>query len=296
LIEEAIASGNAGPFILLTGSDDPGLDVRAIRAGAVDYLNKDATAPATLERSLLLAIERLRAIKAERAVGDALHRALVEKGEFLANVAHELRSPLTNVIGFAQILADPQLEIGSDERSDMLSRIIEESHEISALVEDLLASARNEVGQLTATKTPVDVDAEITQVLATLTPERRDRIRYKHNEEVVAIGDAARIRQVVRNLTSNALKYGGTRIELILRSDTDRAVIEIRDDGDGLPGGNGDVFSRHRPNLSVSGSNGIGLSLARDLTHLMDGSIDFHRDDGWTVFTVNLPAGYRPSA
>ncbi len=295
LIEEAVASGNPGPFILVTGADDPGLDVQAIRAGAVDYLSKDDTSPETLERSLLLAIERLRAIKAERAVGDALHRALVEKGEFLANIAHELRSPLTNVIGFAQILADPQLDIGADERRDMLSRIIEESHEISALVEDLLASARNEVGQLTAMRTPVDVDVEITQVLATLTPERRNRIRYQPEEELIAVGDPARIRQVVRNLTSNALKYGGARIEVITRLDSGRAIIEVRDDGEGLPGGDGDVFGRHRPNLNVSGSNGIGLSLARDLTRLMDGSIEFRRDGGWTVFAVDLPAVYRPS-
>jgi signal transduction histidine kinase len=296
LIEEAVASGNPGPFILLTAADDPGLDVRAIRAGAVDYLSKDATSPATLERSLLLAVERLRAIKAEREVGEALHRALVEKGEFLATIAHELRSPLTNVIGFAQILADPELDADVDERRDMLLRIIEESHEISALVEDLLASARNEVGQLTAMRAPVDLAAEITQVLATLTPERRDRIGYRCEEEVVAVGDPARIRQVVRNLTSNALKYGGDRIEVVTRVESDRAVIEVRDDGDGLPGEDGDVFGRHRPNPSVSGSNGIGLSLARDLTHLMDGTIEFHRDDAWTVFSVSLPGVYRPSA
>lgn len=295
LIEEAVASGNAGPFILLTGANDPGLDVRAIRAGAVDYLSKDDTSPATLERSLLLAVERLRAIKAERAVGEALHRALVEKGEFLANIAHELRSPLTNVIGFAQILADPGLDVGMDERRDMLSRIIEEGHEISALVEDLLASARNEVGQLTAMRVPVDLDVEITQVLATLTPERRDRISYRADDEVVAIADPARVRQVVRNLTSNALKYGGARIEVLARIASDRAVIEVRDDGEGLPGGEGDVFGRHRPNLNVSGSNGIGLSLARDLTRLMDGTIEFRREGAWTVFAVDLPAAYRPS-
>ncbi|MDH3248169.1 MAG: response regulator [Acidimicrobiia bacterium] len=295
LIEEAVASGNPGPFILLTGADDPGLDVRAIRAGAVDYLSKDATSPATLERSLLLAVERLRSIKAERAVGEALHRALVEKGEFLATIAHELRSPLTNVIGFAQILADPDLDVGMDERRDMLSRIIEESHEISSLVEDLLASARNEVGQLTAMRIPIDVDVEITQVLATLTPERRNRIRYRREGDVVAIGDPARLRQVVRNLTSNALKYGGPRIEVVARIDSDRAIIEVRDDGDGLPGGVDDVFGRHRPNLNVSGSNGIGLSLAMDLTRLMDGTIEYRRDEAWTVFAVDLPAAYRPS-
>ncbi len=294
LIEEAIAEGNPGPFILITGSDDPGLDVRAIRAGAVDYLSKDNTSPETLERSLLLAIERIRATEAERAAGDALQRALVEKGEFLATIAHELRSPLTNVIGFAEILADSDPDLGEEERRDMISRIIEESHEISALVEDLLASARSEVGQLTVTSMPVDVDVEIGQVLATLTPERRDRILHR-SEGVVAIGDPARIRQVVRNLTSNALKYGGARIEVAARVDGDRAIIEVRDDGDGIPAGSGDVFNRHRPNLNVSGSNGIGLSLAHDLTRLMDGSIEFRRDDGWTVFAVDLPAAFRPS-
>lgn len=296
LIEEAVAAGNGGPFVLLTGSEDPGLAVRAIRAGAVDYLSKDDTSPATLERSLLLAVERLRAIKAERAVGEALHRALVEKGEFLANIAHELRSPLTNVIGFAQILADPGLEVGADERQDMLSRIIEEGHEISGLVEDLLASARNEVGQLTAMHVPVDLDIEINQVLATLTPERRERIRHRSEGTIVAIADPARFRQVVRNLTSNALKYGGAQIEVVGRVESDRAIVEVRDDGEGPPGGDGDVFERHRPNLNVSGSNGIGLSLARDLTLLMDGSIEFRREDGWTVFVVDLPAAYRPSS
>ena len=295
LIEEAVASGNPGPFILVTGSDDPGLDVRAIRAGAVDFLSKDDTSPSTLERSLLLAIERLRAIKAERAVGDALNRALVEKGEFLANIAHELRSPLTNVIGFAQILADPELDIDSEERRDMLSRIIEESHEISGLVEDLLANARNEVGQLTAMRIPVDVDVEIAQVLATLVPERRDRIHYRRDEDVVAVGDPARLRQVVRNLTSNALKYGGDRIDVVARVEGHRAIVEVRDDGDGLPGGDGDVFGRHRPNPSVSGSNGIGLSLAQDLTRLMNGSLEYRRERGWTVFAIDLPAAHRPS-
>ncbi len=293
LIGDAVSDGNPGPFILLTGMRDSSLDVEAIRAGAVDYLDKDEISPAMLERSLLLAVERMRAITAERASRDALRRALIEKEEFLANITHEVRSPLTNVIGFAQILADPDLDISVGERQEMLSRIIEESHEIAALVEDLLTSARNEVGQLRVVKIPVDLDVEITQVLGTLTPDRRGRIRYHKSGDVVAVGDPARIRQVLRNLTSNALKYGGDRIEVGLHADADRAIVEVRDDGKGLDGG-GDAFERHRPNLNVSGSNGIGLSLARDLTQLMDGTIEFRRDPPWTVFAVSLPAVYRP--
>lgn len=294
LISEATAAGNPGPFILLTGSADPTLDVQALRAGAVDYLNKGDTSPATLERSLLLAVERSRALDAERATQAALSRALLDKGEFLANVTHELRSPLTNVIGFAQILADPAHDLGDEERQDMLSRIIEESHEISALVEDLLASARSEVGQLSVAKIPVDLDVEIDKVLSALTPERRDRIDYRRENRIEVIGDPARVRQVFRNLTTNALKYGGDRIEVVTRTDTDRAIIEVRDNGEGLPEGDPDVFSRHRPNVNVTGSNGIGLSLARDLTNLMDGTIEFRRDGDWTVFAVDLPAVYRP--
>ena len=217
----------------------------------------------------------------------------MDKGEFLANVTHELRSPLTNVIGFAQILADPAHDLGDEERQDMLSRIIEESHEISALVEDLLASARSEVGQLSVAKIPVDLGVEIDKVLSALTPERRDRIDYRENR-IEVIGDPARVRQVFRNLTTNALKYGGDRIEVVTRTDADRAIIEVRDNGEGLPEGDPDVFSRHRPNVNVTGSNGIGLSLARDLTNLMDGTIEFRRDGDWTVFAVDLPAVYRP--
>ena len=290
LIRDALAAGNPGPFILRTGSFEPGLDVASIRSGAVDYLTKDAMDPATLERSLVLAVERSRTIAAERATQEALERSLIEKGEFLATITHELRSPLTNVIGFAQILADPAIDLEAEERREMLSRIIEESDEISSLVEDLLASARNEVGQLTVMHMPVDVDLEVSQVLAALTPDRRRRIAYLPGEDVRAFADAARLRQILRNLVSNALTYGGPHIEVVTRSDADRVVIQIRDDGDGTGLDGADLFDRHRPNPTVAGSNGIGLSLARDLAMLMGGSIDLQRDHGWTDFVVELPA------
>lgn len=290
LISEALEAGNPGPFILRTGSVEPGLDVASIRMGAVDYLTKDAHDPATIERSLLLAVERSRTIAAERATQEALEKSLIEKGEFLATITHELRSPLTNVIGFAQILSDPGIDLEPEERDEMLARIVEEGHEISSLVEDLLASARNEVGQLTVLHTMVDVDLETTQVLAALTPDRRTRITYLPGDHVRAFADPARLRQILRNLISNALKYGGPRIEIVTRSDAGRVVLEVRDDGEGLDVTDDGVFDRHRPNPTVAGSNGIGLSLARDLAVLMGGSIHLRREHGWTVFAVELPA------
>ena len=105
--------------------------------------------------------------------------------------------------------------------------------------------------------------------------------------------DAARLRQILRNLVTNAIRYGGDTIRVAITSGSDRVRIEVRDDGPGIPPEHVErVFEPYaRSDLGISNPDSVGLGLpaALDLARLMGGSLVYDRDGGETVFRLVLP-------
>jgi signal transduction histidine kinase len=108
----------------------------------------------------------------------------------------------------------------------------------------------------------------------------------------VAWGDPARIRQILRNLVSNAFRYGGEKIRIRAFSEGGNVVVVVEDDGEGIPKEDRaqifDPFVQSASRREVAESVGIGLHISRQLAELMSGQLSYRFEDGWSVFTLTL--------
>jgi signal transduction histidine kinase len=223
---------------------------------------------------------------------------LKSKDEFIASISHELRTPLTSVLGFAELLRSMDEGDYSEERDALLGIISSQATDLSDLVEDLLVAARFQLGQLSVAEVPVNVHAQIAQVLEARPPEDEQiRAPARPSQPVMASGDPQRVRQILRNLITNANRYGGAEVVIEVNETPETVAISVIDNGDGLePGQEDRVFEKYARNTddAYPDSVGLGLTIARDLAWRMNGNLTYARRDGWTSFTLILPALIQP--
>ncbi len=219
-----------------------------------------------------------------------LEELLVTKNQFLAAVSHELRTPLTAVIGLAELLRDPESDLDSEQRADLIDTIVESGFDVSNMVEDLLTAARQEAGQLTVVAVPVNMMAQTKQAIEVLNPDAGVTIS---GQSSTALADPGRVRQILRNLLTNALKYGGDHVTVNLDTSSDFARATVIDDGPGVPPESTELifhsYERAHAKESHPGSVGIGLSISRELARQMGGDLEYRRHDGRTHFDLMLP-------
>jgi PAS domain S-box-containing protein len=221
-----------------------------------------------------------------------LEQALSSKDELVASVSHELRTPLTSVIGFGELLREHSAEMSAAERHDLTRAMTDQARDLAGIVEDLLVVARTDADVMRLTRVPVDLRAQAAQVL-----EAWDWSDTSHIElakgSTRAMGDPARVRQILRNLITNAMRYGGESIRLECSTDGTRALVRVIDDGPGVPRDAEErVFDRYQRASNAPGvtaSMGLGLTVSRRLARLMDGDLEYRREDGETVFELALP-------
>lgn len=217
---------------------------------------------------------------------------LKSKDEFLASISHELRTPLTSVLGFADLLRS--MDDGSEEERDSFLEIIAtQAGDLSNIVEDLLVAARAELGQLSVVSVPIDVHAQVAQVMEGRSVSLKPvHIPDRPSTPVKAIGDPERVRQILRNLTTNAERYGGDQISVEVVHNQSDIEIRVCDDGDGLDSEFRErIFERYykaSPEHGQPGSVGIGLTISRDLARMMGGDLNYDYQNGLSTFTLTL--------
>lgn len=211
------------------------------------------------------------------------------KDQLIANLSHELRTPLTGIYTAALALEDtgfsePAL---SNELNGM---IIEQSADLTRMVEDLLVSAQADAGRLRFDLQPTPIEP----LIQTLVPEfvRAGARIDVELEAAYVLADDGRLRQVMRNLLSNAVRYGGDNIAVRGAADGLLYRLEVSDDGPGVsPAVEERLFERfvHEGDTPlVVGSVGLGLAITRVLAAGMRGEVTYRRRDERTVFTVTL--------
>ncbi|NIA23977.1 MAG: hypothetical protein GWP04_00240 [Gammaproteobacteria bacterium] len=222
-----------------------------------------------------------------RSSNAKLSALVLSKDQFIAAVSHELRTPLTAVVGLARELT--QREFHRDERIEFQDIIAVQASEVSNIVEDLLVAARRDVG--------ITVHPErchLPDLLHTVASAIPVPISMTFEDQLEAFADPLRLRQVIRNLLTNAQRYGGKHIELEAASNNETITIEVRDDGPGIEGIDAErIFQAYETASTIvaqPASIGLGLSVARTLARLMGGDVRHRRDDGWTVFSLEVPA------
>ena len=224
---------------------------------------------------------------------EALEEIIRSKNEFVASVSHELRTPLTVVHGLAAELRDLWPSFSPREASELVGLVADQSAEVTHLVEDLLVSARSEAGTLSVEPAKVAVRHEIDTVLESLgRPFDGNLTWIDDGTDVVA--DPTRLRQIVRNLVTNALRYGGSHVTISISSEGGMASILVKDDGEGIPDEDRErifePYARAHDGKGRPASVGLGLTVSRDLARLMGGNLVYRFADGASVFELTLPA------
>jgi PAS domain S-box-containing protein len=226
----------------------------------------------------------------------SLKELVRSKDEFIASVSHELRTPLTGILGFIQLLRDPEIELSPEERLDMLNLAAFEAFDVANIVEDLLVAARAEIGTLQISRVPVDLRAQVSQVLEAWEQGVVSHIRPVGGN-TRALGDPGRVRQILRNLITNALRYGGEKIKVELSTNGSTAQVEVSDNGPGIPPEDQsrifEAYHRAHTDPGRPGSVGLGLAVSRNLARLMDGDLTYRYQHGESTFELSLPTAPR---
>jgi two-component system OmpR family sensor kinase len=177
-----------------------------------------------------------------------------------------------------------------DELREFIGLVAGQGNEVANIVEDLLVIARADIDRITVLPESVDLVAHVRSVFAGLEQE----------EELDIIGqtpptwcDPGRLRQIIRNLLTNAVRYGGERVRVELGVMGDKARLEVCDDGPGIGEQDQDrvfeAYHRAHDRRGQPASVGLGLTVSKRLAELMGGNLAYYRRDGWSVFALSLP-------
>jgi signal transduction histidine kinase len=253
--------------------------------------------------TFLLTSRTFRDSRRVRAARQAADSANETKTRFLSHVSHELRQPLTAIIGFAETL---QRRSEDEERRVWATHILQGGQHLLALANELVDIARIESGKVALEIEPVDVRAFVGEVLGFATPlaeERGVRLIEDPPEapEPPALADSRRLTQVLLNLVSNGIKYnrakGSVRVS-IREAGEGMLRVAVTDDGEGIsPEVMGKLFSpfeRLGAERGPVGGSGLGLVIAKGLIEAMNGSLDVDSELGTgTTFAFELPIAVR---
>lgn len=223
---------------------------------------------------------------------ERLEELIRSKDEFVASVSHELRTPLSSVVGLSYELRDRRGEFSEIEADGLMSVIAEQSAEVADIIDDLLVTARADIGTLIVDPAPIDVATMLDGIMRTDLAAGFERVE-RIGPKITPLADPMRLRQILRNLIANAGRYGGPSLRIITSCEQDRALITVADDGPGVSPDLAQTIFRPYARAHHAGTQpasvGLGLSVARELARLMDGDLVYQRAGEWTEFVVVLP-------
>ena len=290
----AVGGSMQGYGIFVDALDLPARAVMAQILALVGFVPMLVVVGVLEERDGLTRQARAAQLRAERASDG--------KSRLLANVSHEIKSPIAGVIGIGELWRDGKLGPATASQVEMAEMLVKTARQIETLAYDLLDVSRAEAGAVSVDLKPVDVSALLEEIrrAAQLRPESQGmRLEITPSPtKLVVTADSVRLSQVLSNLTSNALKYGraGGAVRFKASPRADGWVrIAVTDKGPGLSDAKQaelfEPFNRLGMEKSAVEGHGIGLALAKRLVELQGGRIgvDSREHEGAT-FWLELPA------
>ncbi len=261
---EEIAAGNYGARVGVTGRDEIGVVGRSFNRMA-----------------------------------EAVERARATQRDFLANVSHELKTPLTSLLGFSQALLDGSLQTPA-ERTRAGTIIHEEAHRVLRMSQELLDLARVESGQISLHPTDVDLKALLEQEIEIVKPRAGERqlaldLRLPTSPPQVK-ADPERLHQIIDNLLDNAVKYApaGTPVEVAVANGLMNVEVAVSNQVDQNPPDPQRMFDRFYrgdpARSSAAGGVGLGLAISRELAVALGGKLWAELDGQVLRVRLNLPS------
>jgi len=297
LLNEARRNNAGTAFILFTGRGDHGIDLDAMRAGAVDYLDKSQITPLLLERSIRYGISRKQSemllLKAQQELEqrvqertadlEAANAALKESVEktklFAYAISHDLRSPAVGLCGLAKRLRDNYHDILNEKGRIYCEMMMKGANHIACLVENINVFIRTK-------EAPISIEwVNLKEIFRIIREEFSSafgshRVNWiEHDPPRVIKADKQSLIRVLRNLVENALKYGGeglSQIEVGCKEAPGFYTLWVSDNGGGLgdedPSKYFQLFVRREANKDIEGA-GLGLAIVKEIAEQHHGKV-----------------------
>ena len=219
--------------------------------------------------------------------------------EFLADISHELKTPLFAAQGFVHTLLDGAMD-DENVREKFLKKAAKSLDGLNMLVQDLLLLSQIETGEMKMQITSFDIQKlsfEVVEQLEHKAEKREVKLKLKAPDSYIVKGDRMRIYQVIVNLADNAIKYGGNFVEIELEKDRDNILVSVHDNGPGIhPEHLKRIFDRfyriEKSRNKDKGGTGLGLSIVKNVLDAHDSKIQvFSKIGKGTTFAFKLPVG-----
>jgi signal transduction histidine kinase len=285
-------SGVDAPVIMLTGQQDTQTAVGLMKEGAADYLSKDGLTPERLAQSLRHAV---RLFRAEARARDAVQA----RSRFYAVMSHELRTPINAILGYNDLVLAEVYGAVHGGVKESIERSQRATRHLLELVNDVLDLSKLEAGKMEIASEPVHVPQLIEELLSTVRPVAESRgtpldVAEDDCPDPI-ITDPRRVRQILLNLVSNAIKFGEGKPVVIRcqRREGGWMELEVVDMGLGIPAEDlPRIFDEfvQLPN-AAEGGTGLGLPISQRLAELLGGELQAESTPGsGSLFRLRLPA------
>lgn len=221
------------------------------------------------------------------------------KNDLITNVAHDLRTPLTSIIGYLELLSSNR-PLDEEMRKKYLSIAYQKSCHLQVLIEDLFGFTSLGYGKITAKMTELDIVNLLAQLLDEFYPIfEQNHLEYSYNTNVsskIIVGDGTLLARLFDNLLNNAVKYGndGKMINVILNAEETAVTIQVINFGSIIPANElNTIFEKfyrmEQSRSTQTGGTGLGLAIAKNIVDAHNGSITAESSLNGTIFKVVLP-------
>jgi signal transduction histidine kinase len=294
------------PIIFLTAKVETEDLVKGFLVGGADYIKK----PINKEEVLIRVRTQLILQKYSKEKDDLILKAVASnriKSEFMARMSHELRTPMNAILGFSQLLMVDAQNENAKTRVNDIGRIMKAGKHLLDLINEVLDLSQIETGDLKVRLEPINIATlknEAVDLSISLAQEKKVQIidENKDGEALYIVADRTRLKQVLINLMTNAIKYNKTDGRVTLKYTTvgDRLKFEVTDTGKGIPDELKEIlftpFERLGAELTEVQGTGIGLSISKKLMELMGGDINFVSKVGeGSSFFIDVPLAEQPA-
>jgi Na+/proline symporter/nitrogen-specific signal transduction histidine kinase len=238
-----------------------------------------------------------------REANEMLQKLSVQKDAFLSQISHELRTPMTSIRAFSEILMENE-GMSSEEQNHFAQIIHDESIRLTRLLDDLLDLSVLEHGQVQLNIAPVNLRTLIDKAMTASNSVQADRkfriLRSRDPEAIEVMTDAGRLTQVFINVLSNARKYcdaADPQMQINVRQNKAMVEVDFIDNGSGIPRDKQalifEKFSRLTDSMQAGGA-GLGLAICREIMHNLGGDISYVPGQGGAAFRVSFPLELKP--